>query len=183
MQKTKEQQIIDTASALFSENGFYATGIDMILAHAKVSKRTLYKYFPSKNDLIVAVMDQYRDQFKRDMRVILARPKSPQDKVIAIFDYINIKFSKPKFCGCLVVSAVSEFADKDTAIIQSCQKFKKWELGMFYSLAQEMGVADPDTLSYKLFIIFEGLMSAVQVMQKAPPFDTMNLVKDILKRA
>lgn len=179
----KKQQIMTTAFELFSQNGFYATGIDTILAQSKVSKRTLYKHFPSKNELILAVMDQYRENFKNDMRGLLAVDETPEQKILNIFDYINDKFKGPKFCGCLAVSAVSEFADKDAAIIQSCQKFKKWELGMFYSLAQDVGVHDPDTLSYKLFVVFEGLMSAAQVMRKMPPFDTAVLVQDILDKA
>lgn len=179
----KKDHIIDTAQELFSQNGFYATGVDTILAQAKVSKRTLYKYFPSKNELILAVMDQYRENFKKDMRQLLAADISPEHKIISIFNYINEKFKCKRFCGCLVVSAVSEFADKDEPIVQSCQKFKKWELGMFYSLAQEMKVSDPNTLSYKLFVVFEGLISAAQVTRQAPAMDPLELVQDILDKA
>ena len=179
----KKNQIIDTATDLFSRNGFYATGIDTILAQAKVSKRTLYKHFPSKNDLIVAVMDQYRDAFKEKMRALLSANTGPEEKIISIFDFISKEFEKPDFCGCMAVSAVSEFADKDDAIVNCCQKFKKWELGMFYSLAKEMKVRDPDTLSYKLFVVFEGLMAATRVMCTPPPMNTIALVQDILDKA
>lgn len=179
----KKSHIIKTAQDLFSQNGFYATGVDTILAQAQVSKRTLYKYFPSKNDLILAVMDQYREAFKKDMRDVLASQQDPEQKIIAVFTYLHEKFQSEKFCGCLAVSAVSEFADKDPSIIQSCQKFKKWELGMFYSLAKDMGVHDPNTLSYKLFIVFEGLISAAQVTRQAPAMNVIGLVKDILDKA
>ena len=180
---TKKDQIINTASRLFNTHGFFATGIDTILAQAKVSKRTLYKHFASKNELILAVMDQYESGFKKEIRALLALKKSPEDKIIAIFNFANQRFKNPKFCGCLAVSAVSEFADKDDDIVHSCQKVKKWELGVFYSLAQEMKIKDPDTLSYKLFVVFEGLIAATQVTRKAPPINVENLVQDILDKA
>ncbi len=179
----KRKQLIDTASHLFHSRGFYATGIDMILAKAGVSKRTLYKHFPSKNDLILAVVDQYRTNFKTEMRQFLAANQTAEEKILSIFRHIHEQFKDPNFSGCLIVSAVSEFADKDDQIISACQKVKKWQLGMFYSLAQEMQVKDPDTLSYKLFVVFEGLMSAAQVMRRVPAFDTVALVQDILDKA
>lgn len=179
----KKDHIVDTASQLFSRNGFHATGIDKILAEAKVSKRTLYKYFPSKNHLILAVMDQYGMAFKKEMRALLAVEATAEQKILSIFDFINERFKKSEFCGCMVVSAVSEFSDKDDGIVKCCQKLKKWELGMFYSLAKEMNISDPNTLSYKLFVVFEGLLSATRVTNAPPPISALLMVQDILDKA
>ena len=181
---TKKEQIITAAFDLFSKNGFYATGVDRIMATAKVSKRTLYKYFPTKNALIVAVMDFYRDGFKDKMRGLLGLEKATaEEKILKIFEEAVLWFDDPNFHGCLVINAMGEFADKDDGIITSCQSFKKWELGMFYKLAQEMDVSDPDGLSYTLFILFEGLLSAAQVMRKEPPVDIIEVVRKILAQA
>ena len=178
---TKKEQIIHTAFDLFSVNGFYATGVDRIMATAGVSKRTLYKYFPTKNDLIVAVMDFYRDGFKQKMRAILGqRELSPEEKIRDIFSWVLTQFDNPSFHGCLVISAMGEFDGKDEDIVCSCQSFKKWELGMFYKLAQEFGARDLDALSYTLFVLFEGLLSAAQVMGKEPPVDILALVQKTL---
>ena len=57
LKSPKRRQIVETAFKLFKARGFYATGVDLIMQTANVSKRTLYKYFPTKNDLIVAVLD------------------------------------------------------------------------------------------------------------------------------
>lgn len=52
----KRQQIIDSARELFIENGFAGSSMDAVVAHAKVSKQTAYRYFPSKTDLLKAVL-------------------------------------------------------------------------------------------------------------------------------
>ncbi|MEE9395627.1 MAG: helix-turn-helix domain-containing protein, partial [Methylococcales bacterium] len=45
LQNPKRLQIVEAAFKLFKERGFYATGVDLIMRTANVSKRTLYKYF------------------------------------------------------------------------------------------------------------------------------------------
>ncbi|MCW5952527.1 MAG: TetR/AcrR family transcriptional regulator, partial [Propionibacteriaceae bacterium] len=52
----KRQQIIDSARELFVENGFAGSSMDAVVAHAGVSKQTVYRYFPSKTDLLEAVL-------------------------------------------------------------------------------------------------------------------------------
>ena len=56
--KEKRQILIDTATRLFSQDGYHAVGIDRILAEAGVAKMTLYKYFPSKKELVVEVLGE-----------------------------------------------------------------------------------------------------------------------------
>lgn len=52
----KRQQIVDAARRVFLANGFAASSMDAVVAEAGVSKQTLYRYFPSKTDLLVAVL-------------------------------------------------------------------------------------------------------------------------------
>ena len=55
------KRILETADRLFYQDGIRAVGIDRIIAEAGVAKMSLYKHFPSKDDLILAVL-QYREQ-------------------------------------------------------------------------------------------------------------------------
>ena len=55
------QRILETADRLFYQDGLRAVGIDRIIAEANVAKMSLYKHFPSKDDLILAVL-QYREE-------------------------------------------------------------------------------------------------------------------------
>jgi AcrR family transcriptional regulator len=50
------QCILETADRLFYQDGLHAVGIDRIIAEAEVAKMSLYKHFPSKDDLILAVL-------------------------------------------------------------------------------------------------------------------------------
>ncbi len=55
--QAKRRQITDAARSLFLAQGFTRTSMDAITAEAGVSKQTLYAYFPSKNELLLAILD------------------------------------------------------------------------------------------------------------------------------
>jgi TetR/AcrR family transcriptional repressor of mexJK operon len=54
--RAKRDQILSGARRVFMRDGFAAASTDAIAAEAKVSKRTLYVYYPSKEDLFVDVL-------------------------------------------------------------------------------------------------------------------------------
>jgi len=52
----KRAQILGAARALFVLDGYAATSMDAVVSKAGISKQTLYRYFPSKSDLLVSVL-------------------------------------------------------------------------------------------------------------------------------
>jgi AcrR family transcriptional regulator len=58
-QRSKKALIEDTALALFLENGFKGTSIDMVVKASKVSKPTVYNHFPDKAALMLAVLSRW----------------------------------------------------------------------------------------------------------------------------
>jgi AcrR family transcriptional regulator len=57
-----DKRILRTAHDLFYREGIRATGIDRVIAASGVAKKTFYRYFPSKDDLIVAFLE-FRHQY------------------------------------------------------------------------------------------------------------------------
>src|ERR1017187_5184371 len=62
-QEGKKRQLAEAAAALFSERGYPGTTIDDIAAAVDVSPRTFFRYFPTKEDLVVAIGATSLDQF------------------------------------------------------------------------------------------------------------------------
>lgn len=63
-----QQSIQDAATRLFLAAGFEAVGVNEIAAAAEVSKRTLFKYFPSKEDLVIGAFADHQDELARTVR-------------------------------------------------------------------------------------------------------------------
>ena len=117
MERTKatseaRQRILETADRLFYQDGLRAVGIDRIIAEARVAKMSLYKHFPSKDDLILAVL-KYREEtvlefFRSTMERQAKKTKSP---LRAFFAALKDWFELPGFRGCAFQNAAVELAD------------------------------------------------------------------------
>jgi AcrR family transcriptional regulator len=66
-QRTR-QAIADAAIALFLENGFDQVSVVAVAAAAEVSKPTLFKHFPTKEDLVMHVLADHEDELARAVR-------------------------------------------------------------------------------------------------------------------
>jgi AcrR family transcriptional regulator len=58
----RRQQILDAARVCFLRNGFHQTSMQDVIKEAGLSVGAVYRYFPSKNDLITALAEQVIDQ-------------------------------------------------------------------------------------------------------------------------
>ncbi len=180
---SKQEQIVVTAYRLFGENGFFATGVDQIMKTAGVSKRTLYKYFPTKNQLIVAVLEYYQEGYKQHLVELLdVESKNSREKIALIFEDAMLWFNRVDFHGCLAVHAMSEFSGKDDAVETSCLDFKHWELNILRELCSELVKPEQlDELAYKLFVLLEGMSAIAQMQQTEFPVDMVKMADDIIQ--
>jgi AcrR family transcriptional regulator len=106
------QRILETADRLFYQEGVRAVGIDRIIAEADVAKMSLYNHFPSKDDLILAVL-KYREEsvlgfFRSAMERHGKKAKSP---LRVFFSALKDFLESPGFRGCPFQNAVVELAD------------------------------------------------------------------------
>src|SRR4029079_12771029 len=106
------RRILETADRLFYREGVRAVGIDRIVAEAEVAKMSLYKHFPSKDDLILAVL-KYREEgvlefFRSSMERHAKKAKNP---LRAFFAALKDFFESPGFRGCPFQNAAVELAD------------------------------------------------------------------------
>src|SRR6201981_916000 len=82
----KKLEIVKYAFDRFYEGGFHATGMEAALAGSGISKRTIYKYFPSKEDLIEAVLRLYGQVIVHELFGPVASIDDPREQIVAFFD-------------------------------------------------------------------------------------------------
>lgn len=106
------QRILETADRLFYQEGVRAVGIDRIIAEAGVAKMSLYKHFPSKDDLILAVLVHREASVLEFFRVAMERhSKKAKNQLRAFFAALKDLFESPGFRGCPFQNAAVELAD------------------------------------------------------------------------
>ena len=178
----KKLQIIKAAYGLFRVNGFYATGVDLIMRTAGVSKRTMYKYFPTKNELIAATLDYYQANYKVYLDDLLDHNDiNSREKILLIFSDAMTWFDDTNFHGCLAVNAMSEFSGKDDQIESTCVNFKRWELEMLCDLTKDIDDQQPIELAHKLFVLLEGMVSIAKVNHSPYLIDMTQMANEIIE--
>jgi AcrR family transcriptional regulator len=105
----KRQHIIETAYALFKRDGLHATGVDRIIAEAGVAKMTMYRHFPSKDDLIVEVLTWRQKRFDEQLDTLAEKAATTEQKIATIFDWYETWFESPGFHGCLFQHSLAEY--------------------------------------------------------------------------
>jgi AcrR family transcriptional regulator len=114
MQRTNSkarQRVLTTADRLFYEEGFRAVGIDRIIAEAEVAKATLYVHFPSKDDLILAVLEHRERCTSEFFRTSMERHAKAKGPLGPFFAALREWFETPGFRGCAFQNAAVELAD------------------------------------------------------------------------
>ena len=84
-----KDQIVETASRLFYEQGYNATGINQIIEEAGVAKASLYQHFPSKEDLLAEYLSMEAARTMDSLNKEVARHGTVRDKIMAIFDNLG----------------------------------------------------------------------------------------------
>lgn len=64
---SKKQLIMESALELFAKQGFEATSVQQITEHSGISKGAFYLSFKSKDELIMALIDHFMEQFVSDI--------------------------------------------------------------------------------------------------------------------
>ncbi len=150
------QRLIDAASALFFRDGINATGIAAVAEFAGVSKMTLYAHFASKDELIVAYLNQRDERWNAAVLQTLAAARSPADKLLSLFDLHRQWLSEGGLRGCPFVNSAAEFPDRAHPVRLAVDRHKCGVKKHLLDLAQSAGLSDPQTLVRRLFLLLEG---------------------------
>ena len=71
----KRAAILDAASAEFRQSGYEATSMDRIAASARVSKRTVYNHFPSKDALFAQIVQQLWERSAEGLELVYRKDR------------------------------------------------------------------------------------------------------------
>ena len=174
-------RLIDTAISLFNRHGFHATGVDRIVAVARVAKKTLYAHFPSKEDLILAALARKRAGFAdKFLPAVFASSSDPKERLLTLFELAKSWFTDADFYGCIFVNAVVEYSDPSHPINAAAREFKTLLRNFARDQAQAGGAADPEDLADKIQLLFEGATTVAQVSARPDAATTAKQIAEPL---
>ncbi|WP_433709594.1 TetR/AcrR family transcriptional regulator [Nocardia sp. CA-084685] len=154
-QNATRSKILETAADLFYEKGVHAVGVNEIAAHAHASKLSIYRYFPSKTELVESMLKEHSDRIHAWLLRKTADAHEGQERVLSVFDLLIAWFAQPGYRGCTVVNTVTD-TRADPAISAIARRHLARYRKMLETRLIEAGITSPEALARQLLLLIEG---------------------------
>jgi AcrR family transcriptional regulator len=152
---TARERLLAAANELFYEEGVHTVGIDRVIERAGVAKATLYSAYGSKDELIRAYLLGRHEVRSRRITAAVARHDTPREQLLAVFDALGESIAQPNYHGCAFVNAAAE-ARPESPITEAVDEYRGWLRALLTDLATAAGAADPEQLSRRLVLLYDG---------------------------
>ena len=164
-----KDKIFQTAAHLFYKHGYRAIGVDTISAQSGVGKMTLYRHYPSKDDLIVSYLKDHDDFFWNNFEKITRDAPTARDKLLAFFEALQNYVKTPACHGCPFINVATEYPETDYPGHQVAIEHKQAVRTRFRWLALEAGARNPEILADQLFLLMDGAYMAARMFGTKNP--------------
>ncbi|GGJ19142.1 TetR/AcrR family transcriptional regulator [Deinococcus roseus] len=161
--RNAREHILQTASQLFYQHGIRAVGVDTIIQESGVAKMTLYRHFPSKDDLMVAFLDRTHTFMMAWMEEQAAPHSQPRSKLEGIFVGVQNLTGSIQCLGCAFLNASAEFQDLNHPAHQQAIRHKEVLLDYFVQLATAAELQHPEVLAGNLLLLLDGAWAAARM--------------------
>ena len=168
------EKIAESALQLFYRQGYHATGVEQLSQEAGVTKKTLYRHFPSKELLIEAALERRDHDFMTRLQSALAAVEA-KARPLAYIDFIESWTRSEDFYGCAFINASAEYAGPAEPPHVLARLHKDKLMAALEQACQQAGCKQG--AAQQLFLLGEGLIVASQVGGvQVPLFEAARLI-------
>ena len=183
-------RLIETARQLFLAKGYEATGIAEILREAGVNSGSLYYFFKTKEQLLLAVLDWYTANLCPEViDPVFARVSDPLERVFGILDGYRMMLTMTDCrMGCPIGNLAIEMSEKSEEVREKIAlNFENWRKVIRQCLidAKERLPADLDreNLSVMVLSVMEGAVMQARAHRSLEPYDaSITILRDYFQR-
>lgn len=190
MQADTRDRLVQAARELFWEQGYTATGIAQILKKAGVNSGSLYHFFPTKEDLLLAVLEWYTNNlFTMVIDPVTTRISDPIERVFGVLDGYRRQLIATEFSrGCPIGNLSLELSDRYPKVRDILAlNFRNWRdaVKRFLDDASDRLPESTDTACLATFVLttMEGAVMLCRAYRTADPYhDAVNQLRDYFDR-
>ncbi|MGH7706890.1 MAG: TetR/AcrR family transcriptional regulator [Vulcanimicrobiaceae bacterium] len=145
--------IAEVAAELFYRYGIHAVGVDRVADTAGLTKRTLYRHFSSKAELIAASL-------RRAPRVDFPTAGEPLERIAGAFDVLAAFLDGTQYRGCPYIFFTAELVNPGHPARRLIEKLLASRRNWFQERAREAGLRNPDDVAEQLDVLFDGALAS-----------------------
>lgn len=156
------ERILSAAEELYYRKGYAAVGMDELRAAAGVSLRRLYALFPSKTDIVSAVLQRKHGEWESGLTGAVADAGAdPRARLLAVYGYLEDWFCTDDFRGCAFINAFGELGGTSPEVAAIVREHKASFQRYMAGLVVDAGA--PAALAAQLAILAEGAQSTAAI--------------------
>ncbi|XVQ89952.1 TetR/AcrR family transcriptional regulator [Microbispora siamensis] len=152
-------RLLNTAIRLFYAEGIHTVGIDRIVAEAQVTRATLYRHFPGKEDLVLAYLNEV-DRAMRGQAEEAVAAGLPADNIRALSESIAQSIQSPGFRGCAFLNAAAEYPDPESPVHKAVLAHRQWFLDTVTELLAKIQETGAEPAARHFVMMRDGAMAA-----------------------
>jgi len=118
----KYEQVVTAAQEMFYRRGYERTSFSELAKASGMNRGSFYFYFPTKLDILQAVVDRRAAQLTEALQEVEAQSDSPRRRVHLYFDLLSNDHQEGRLFGCPVGSLVGETVKEDKSCLPVTQK-------------------------------------------------------------
>ena len=174
--------ILDVTEKLIYRHGIAATGMDFLVKTAGVSRKSIYRYFANKDELVIAALQRRDERCMHWLRSEVERSEGTGERLLALFDALKAWFGSADFRGCAFINTSGETGDPQDPVrlLAKAHKQKLFEYAL--ELCQAHGSADAERQAAQLLILIDGAITVALVMGDSTAADNaQHMARTLLK--
>ncbi|WP_444963428.1 TetR/AcrR family transcriptional regulator [Nocardiopsis sp. M1B1] len=172
------QQIVAAADQLYYTRGFSSVGMDQLRDAAGVSLRRLYQLFPSKDDIVMAVLRRRRRIWAEGLDEHVNAAGTPREKLLAVYAFLSDWFCEEDFRGCGFINAFAELGAVNSDVADIAREHKLSFQRYLGELVERIGV--DSSLAAQLALLAEGAQTTAAITGQAEAADRAREAAEVL---
>jgi AcrR family transcriptional regulator len=157
-------KLLETTEDLIYRNGIHATGMDLLVKTSGVSRKSIYKYFGTKDELVAEVLKRRDERWMDWFRTEVEKAESPEARLLHIFSVLGDWFASTGFRGCAFINTAGETGDPTDPVRLVAREHKEKLLDFVREICREYDAADPDALARQFLILIDGAITVAHVL-------------------
>ena len=156
-------RLLAVAADLFYRQGIRAVGVEAIAEAAGTNKMTLYRHFPSKDELVAECLRQVAHEgMARWQRYEAVHPGDPRAQIQAWLTEMAGIVADGNHRGCALANAAIELPDRAHPARRVVEEYKLAQRKHLAQLCRDAGLLEPELLADELYLLLEGARVTAQ---------------------
>ncbi|MEO6505780.1 MAG: TetR/AcrR family transcriptional regulator [Terrimesophilobacter sp.] len=156
--KKSRERLFETATRLFYSQGINSTGIDTVIAEAKVAKGSMYHHFHNKQGLVATYLRGQEDAWKRNAEAVDSPTASAPQRVALMFSVVANAVTNGTFHGCPFTNAVVE-CPHDEAIRKIVKEYRRT---VAEHIGHLLGTHPDDPVVSQVMVLYDGAITSAK---------------------